>query len=226
MVAQRLSLNPAMSWRAYRAWYRACVLHAWRATRGHFSAGWRSVVEALGPGVAAMFTPYIWYGGADSAWIVTIATGVAVSVLWICVVFCWNFGLAPFRLWRAAQARIAQLVLSRRIDRPTIARELELCIKQGQALLDSGTPSQSQLSNWYERVLRALSHVGDGDRVMLENLGPAPGTRGGALELLILSNRIEKLRLIRDRQHFDRERASINPRRTAGALHRGATATR
>ncbi len=150
----------------------------------------------------------------------TIATGVAVSVLWIIVVFCWNFGLAPFRLWRAAQARMAQLVLVDESTAQLSRRELELCIRQGQALLDSGTPSQGQLSNWYERVLRAVSRVGDDDRVMLENLGPAPGTRGGALELLILSNRIEKLRLILDRQPSGRESegiASVGQRRVAGA---------
>jgi hypothetical protein len=205
---------------------RVCAARVASGNARHFSAGWRSLVEVLGPGIAAMLTPYIWYDRADSAWVVTIATGAAVSFLWIGIVFCWNFGLAPFRLWRAAQARIAQLVLGRRIDRQTIERELELCINQGQVLLDSGTPSQGQLSNWYERVLRAVSHAGDGDRAMLENLGPAPGTRGGALELLILGNRIEKLRLIRDRQYSGRERASIGPRRTAGALQRGATATR
>lgn len=199
-----------MSWSAYRAWNRACVLHAWRATRRHFSGGWRSVVEALGPGFAATPVLYIWGGGADSVLhvVVSIATGAAVSVLWIVSVFCWNVGLAPYRLWHAAQARIAQLAAGRRIDRQAIARELELCIKEGQSLMDSATPSKRQLSRWYERVLRVVSRAGDGDRVMLQSLGPAPGTRGGALEPLILGNRIEKLRLILSRQYSGRERES------------------
>ncbi len=193
-----------MSWSAYRAWNRACVRHAWRATRGHFSAGWRSVVEALGPGFATTLALYTWGGGADSARdnVVTIATGAAVSVLWIVIVLCWNVSVAPYRLWRAAQARIAELETGagRRIDRQAIAQELELCIKEGRALMDSVTPSKRQLSEWYERALRVVSRAGDSDRAMFERLGPAPGTRGGPLELLILGNRIEKLRLIMGRQ--------------------------
>jgi len=211
-----------MSWRAYRAWNRACLLNAWRATRGHFSGGWRSVVEALAPGFAATLALYVG-GGADSTQdnVVTIATGAAVSVLWIVIVFCWNVGLAPYRLWRAARSRIAQLAVGRRIDRQAIAQELERCIKEGQALMDSATPSKRQLSNWYERVLRVVSRAGDGDRAMLQTLGPAPGTRGGPLELLILGNRIGKLRLILGRQYSGRERESIGPRRSTSALRRG-----
>jgi hypothetical protein len=56
---------------------------------------------------------------------------------------------------------------------------------------------------------------------MLENLGPAPGTRGGALELLILGNRIQRLRAILSRQNSGRERESIGPRRIASAVRRG-----
>lgn len=197
-----------MSWSAYRAWNRACVRHAWRATRGHFGAGWRSVVGALGPGFATTLALYIWGGGTDSARdnVVAIATGAAVSVLWIVIVFFWNVSVAPYRLWRAAQARIAELETGagRRIDRQAIAQQLELCIKEGRALMDSATPSKRQLSEWYERALRVVSRAGDSDRDMFERLGPAPGTRGGALELLILSNRIEKLRLIMGRQYSSR----------------------
>jgi len=202
-----------MSWSAYRAWNRACVLYAWRATRGHFSGGWRSVVEALGPGFAATLVLYIWGGGADSVRdnVVTITTGAAASVLWIVIVFCWYVGLAPYGLWRAARSRISQLAVGRRMERQAIAQELELCIKEGQALMDSATPSKRQLSKWYERVLRVVSRAGDGDRVMLQSSGPAPGTRGGVLELLILGNRIANLRLILSRQYSGRERESIVP---------------
>lgn len=214
MAVQRLCNESAVSWREYRAWIRACLLNAWRATRGHFGGGWRSVIEVLGPWFATTLALYMWGGDADPArdHVVTIATGAAVSVLWITIVLCWNFGLAPYRLWRAAQARIARLQMAngRRIDRQVIAQELELCIRKGTALMDSATPSKDQLSDWYKRVLRVVSRAGDGDRAMLETLGPAPGTRGGPLELLILSNRIEKLRLILDRQysgHFGNYRA-------------------
>ncbi len=193
-----------MSWRAYRAWIRACLMNAWRATRGHFGGGWRSAMEVLGPGFATSLALYMWSGGADPALdnVLTIATGAAVSVLWIAIVLCWNFGLAPYRLWRAARERIAhlQMAVGRRIDRQAIARQLDLCIKEGTALMDF-VPTKSQLSEWYEGVLRVVSRASPRDRAMLETLGPAPGTRGGALELLILSNRIEKLRLIRDRQY-------------------------
>jgi hypothetical protein len=203
VIAHRLR-NIAVSWRAYRAWNRACLLNAWRATRHHFDRGWHSVMEVLGPGLATSLALYM-SGAADSVRdnSVIVAAGVATSVLWVVSVLCWNFGLAPYRLWRAARERIAHLQMSigRRIDRQAIARDLELCIREGTALMDSATPSKSQLSQWYEGVLRVVSRAGHRDRAMLENLGPAPGTRGGALELLILSNRIEKLRLIRDRQH-------------------------
>ena len=214
MAVQGIYKNFAMSWRAYRAWNRACLLNAWRATRGHFGGGWRSVIEVLGPWFATTLALYLWGGDADPApdTVEPIATGAVVSVLWIAIVLCWNFGLAPYRLWRAALARIARLQMAtgRSIDPQAIAQELELCIKKGTALMDSAAPSKSQLSEWYERVLRVVSRAGDGDRAMLETLGPAPGTRGGPLELLILSNRIEKLRLILDRQysgHFGSYRA-------------------
>jgi len=223
VVAQSLCKNAAMSWRAYRAWNRACLLNAWRATRRHFGGGWRSAMEVLGPGFAT--TLILYMGGADSARdnVVPIAGGAAMSMLWIVIVLCWNFGLAPYRLWRAARARIAhlQMAIGRRIDRRAIAQELELCIKEGTALMDSATPSKGQLSRWYEGVLRVVSRAGDGHRAMLETLGPAPGTRGGALELLILGNRIGKLRLILGRQHSGRERESIGPPRSTSALRRG-----
>jgi hypothetical protein len=225
LVVKRPRNNTARSWNAYRAWLRACIRCAWRETRDHFSGGWRSVIEVLGPGFATTLALYLSGADADPArdHVATIAMGAAVSVLWIVAVFCWNVSLAPYRLWRAALARIAHLqTATGRIDhRQAIAQELELCIKKGTALMDSATPSKSQLSQWYERVLRVVSRAGNGDRAMLETLGPAPGTRGGPLELLILSNRIEKLRLILDRQNSGRERANIGPRRSAGALQRG-----
>lgn len=212
-----------MSWRAYRAWNRACLLNAWRATRRHFGGGWRSVMEVLGPGFATTLVLYM--GGADYARdnVVPFATGAAISVLWIVIVLCWNLALAPYRLWRAAGVRIAdlQMAIDRRNDRRAIARELELCIKQGTVLMENATPSKGQLSRWYEGVLRVVSRAGAGHRAMLENLGPAPGTRGGALELLILSNRIQRLRAILSRQYSGRERESIGPRRIASAVRRG-----
>ena len=191
-----------MSWQAYRAWKRACLLNAWRATRGHFIGGWRrGVAEIFGPWIATTLALDMW-GGVDSL-VVTIVTGAAVSALWIGTVLGWNFGLAPYRLWLAAQARIERLqtVTGRRINRQAVAQELELCIQKGTALMDSPAPSKSQLSEWYQGVLRVVAHAGDGYRAMLESSGPAPGARGGPLELLILSNRIEKLRLIRDWQY-------------------------
>ncbi len=197
------------------------MLHAWRATRGHFSGGWRSVVKALVPGVAAMLAFHQWGGAdADRDIVVMIAAGAAASALWLLIVFCWYVGLAPYRLWHAAQARIAQLTGGRRNDPQAIARDLELCIREGQALMDSATPSKRQLSKWYDRVRRVVSRSGASDRVMLESLGPAPGTRGGALELLILGNRIERLRSILGR-HSRPARENMHPRRSAAALRRG-----
>jgi hypothetical protein len=212
-----------MSWSAYRAWNRACLLYAWRATRGHFGGGWRSVAEVLGAGFAATLVLYIWGGaaGSDRDDVVTLTAGAVASVLWIVIVFCWHVGLAPYGLWRAAQSRISQLTVGRRTERETIAQELELCIKEGQALMHSSTPSKRQLSKWYERALRVVSRAGDDDRIMLQSSGPAPGTRGGALELLILSNRINKLRQILSRQYPRRERESIRPFSSTGALRRG-----
>jgi hypothetical protein len=96
------------------------------------------------------------------------------------------------------------MAIGRRLERHVVAAELELRIREGVALMDSGNPSQSQLTEWYERVLRVVSRAGDRERAVLEASGPAPGTRGGALEMLILSNRIEKLRLILGRQHSGR----------------------
>jgi hypothetical protein len=220
---QALGNNEPLTWRAYRAWNRACMLHAWRATRSHFGGGWRSVAEALVPGVAAILVFYNWGGDVGSVPdpIATIATGAAVSLLWIVTVFCWNVGMAPYRLWRAAQARIAQLTGGRRNDPQAIARDLELCIQEGQALMNSETPSKRQLSKWYARVLRVVSRTGGRDRAMLETLGPAPGTRGGALELLILGNRIEKLRRILGRQYSSGARENTGQRRSAGGLPRG-----
>jgi hypothetical protein len=194
--------NAATNWRVFRAWNRACLLSAWRATRSHFGKGRRAALEVLGPGVVTMLAAYTW-GGAEARpdLVTAIAAGTATSALWILIVLCWNLGLAPYRLWRAARARITQLqmAIGRRIERHVIAAELELRIREGVALMDSGRPSQSQLAEWYERVLRVVSRAGDRERAMLETQGPAPGTRGGALEMLILSNRIEKLRLILDR---------------------------
>lgn len=188
---QRANPNEAMNWSAYRAWIRACVLHAWRSTRGHFNRGWRSVVEALVPGLAVLAFHQWGVADADPDIIVTIAAGAASSALWVLIVFCWYVGLAPYRLWHAAQARISQLTSGRRDDPQAIAQDLELCIREGQALMNSATPSRRQLSKWYDRVRRVVSRAGAGERVMLESLGPAPGTRGGALELLILGNRLE-----------------------------------
>jgi hypothetical protein len=194
--------NAATNWRVFRAWNRACLLSAWRATRNHFGKGRRAALRVLAPGVVMTLAVYMW-GGAEARFdlVAAIAAGAAMSILWVLIVLCWNFGLAPYRLWRAARARISQLqvAIGRRIERHVIAAELELRIREGSALMDSGKPSQSQLSEWYERVLRVVSRAGDRERAMLETSGPAPGTRGGALELLILSNRIEKLRLILDR---------------------------
>ena len=97
-----------------------------------------------------------------------------------------------------------------------IAQELELRIREGVALMNCGSPSQSQLAEWYERAVRVVTRAGDRERTLLETAGPAPGTRGGALEMLILSNRIEKLRLILVRLH--RARAVRRPRpQSAGA---------
>ena len=209
MQVQRLLSNAATSWRLYRAWIRACLLNAWRATRDHFGNGSRAALEVLGPGMVTMLVVYPW-GGAEARldMVAAIAAGAATSALWILIVICWNFALAPYRLWRAARARIAHLqsTIGRRIERQVtaelellMAAELELRIREGLALMDSGRPSQSQLTEWYERVLRVVARAGDRERAMLETSGPAPGTRGGALEMLILSNRIEKLRLILDR---------------------------
>jgi hypothetical protein len=197
-----------MSWRAYRAWARACLLSAWRATRNYFGGAWRGALKVVGPGVATTLVLCIRAANMELQpdIPVAIAAGCAASLLWVFAVFCWNFALAPYRLWLAARARIAQLqvAIGRRIDRQVIAQELELRIREGVALMDTGGPSQSQLTQWYERVLRAVSRVSDRERILLENSGPAPGSRGGALEMLILSNRIEKLRLILGRQHSGR----------------------
>lgn len=207
MLAQRLLSNAVANWRVFRAWNRACLLNAWRATRNHFGNGGRAALEVSGPGLVTMLAFYRW-GGAETHPDIAaaIAAGAAASLLWILIVLCWNFVLAPYRLWRAARARITQLqmAIGRRIERHVVAAELELRIREGVALMDSGSPSQSQLTEWYERVLRVVSRAGDRERAMLEASGPAPGTRGGALEMLILSNRIEKLRLILDRQHAGR----------------------
>ena len=196
-------LTDALSrWSAYRAWNRACVRHAWRATREHFDGNWRSVCAALAPGVATTFLLLRGPATDSPADIpLAFALGVAVSALWTVVVFCWNVAMAPYRLWCAAQARISQLATGRRTRSQAVAQELERCIKEGQVLMDIQTPSRRQLSKWYERALRVAKRAGDGDDVMLQAAGPAPGTRGGALELLILGNRIEKLRLILGRQY-------------------------
>jgi len=194
-----------MSWHAYRAWMRACVLNAWRATRGHFGGAWRCVAEIFGPWFATTLALYLWGGDEELARdpVAAIATGAAVSGLWISIVLFWNFGLAPYRLWLAAQGRIEHLQIAsgHRINRHAVAQELELCIKKGTALMASPTPSKNQLTEWYEGVLRVVSQAGDGYRAMLETSGPPPGARGGPLELLILNNRIEKLRLILDWQN-------------------------
>jgi hypothetical protein len=62
--------------------------------------------------------------------------------------------------------------------------------------MNGAKPSKHQLSTWYGRVRHVLSRTGANDRRVLDSLGPAPGTRGGALELLILGNRIKRLRSI------------------------------
>jgi hypothetical protein len=192
-----------LRWRAYRSWNRACLLNAWRATRSHFGSGRRAALEVSAPALVTMLALYRW-GGAEPHLDIAaaIAAGAAAGLLWILIVLCWNFALAPYRLWLAARTRIThlQLAIGRRIDRQVIEQELELRIREGMALMDTGSPSQSQLTQWYERVLRAVSRVGDRERILLENSGPAPGSRGGALEMLILSNRIEKIRLLLDRQ--------------------------
>jgi hypothetical protein len=128
------------------------------------------------------------------------------------------------RLWRAARSRIThlQLTVGRRIDQQVIARELELRIREGVALMSTGSPSQNQLSEWYERVLRVVSRVGDRERTLLENSGPAPGTRGGALEMLILSNRIEKLRLFLEQQHTVRTVRRRRAQAAATPINRSA----
>lgn len=202
VLAPQVRREAALRWRAYRSWNRACLLNAWRATRSHFGKR-RAVVEVIAPGLATMLVLHLW---AHAGLPMAFAKGVAVSALWVVAVLCWNFGLAPYRLWLAARTRITQLQLAigRRIDRQVIAQELEMRIREGVALMDNGRPSQGQLTQWYERVLRVVSRVSDRERLLLENSGPAPGSRGGALEMLILSNRIEKLRLILGRQHSGR----------------------
>jgi hypothetical protein len=199
--AQRNLSNAAIGWRLYKAWNRACLLNAWRATRNHFGNDRRAALELLGSGVVTMLALYLWGAEPRLDVVAAIAAGAAASAVWILIVLCWNFALAPYRLWRAARARIThlQVTIGRRIERHVIASELELRIREGVALMDSGSPSQSQLAEWYDRVLRVVSRAGERERAMLETSGPAPGTRGGALAMLILSNRIEKLRLILDR---------------------------
>ena len=117
-MVQRLRNSAAVNWNAYRAWHRACLRSAWRETRVHFSSGWRSAGEFVAPGIAATLALYVW-GNADSA--VSLARGAAVSLLWIVVVFCWNFSLAPYRMWRAALSRMAKLAVARRIDLRRVA---------------------------------------------------------------------------------------------------------
>lgn len=212
----------AANWSTYRAWKRACMLHASRATRARFSGGWRSVVEVLVPAFAAPLVFNLWAGAdTDRGAVVLIAAGAAASALWILIVFCWYAGLAPYRLWCAAHVRIGQLTGARRDEPHLVARGLELCIREGQALMNGATPSKRQLSRWYDRVRRAVSRAGPSDRLMFDALGPAPGTRGGALELLILRNRLERLRSILGRQHSRPARENMHPRRSAGALGRG-----
>jgi len=209
--------STARNWKAFAAWLRACLRCAWRGTRDHFSRGSRSVAEVLAPGIATTIALYLRASGGDSAhdFVGTIATGAAASLLWVGAVLCWNIWLAPYRLWRAALTRMSKLAVVRRIDPRVIRRELELCIRQGQVLMDARNPSKKLLSVWYERVLRAASRAGQDHRALLENLGPAPGTRGGPLELLILSNRIDKLRLILDRIRKPENITGIGPRRVA-----------
>jgi hypothetical protein len=86
--------------------------------------------------------------------------------------------------------------------------------------MNTGSPSQRQLSQWYQRVLRVVSRASDRERALLETAGPAPGTRGGALEMLILSNRIEKLRLILDRQHTTRAAKRRRPQAASAPANR------
>jgi hypothetical protein len=217
-MMQRLR-NTARNWKAFAAWQRACLRCAWRETRDHFSRGWQSVAETCAPGVAVTLALYLRASGGDSGHehLTTLTTGVTASVLWIAAVFCWNAGLAPYRLWRAALTRMSKLAVVRRIDPRVIRRELEQCIRQGQVLMDTRNPSKRHLSMWYERVLRTAARAGHDHRALLENLGPAPGTRGGPLELLILSNRVEKLRLILDRvsQAQKPSLTAVGPRRVA-----------
>ncbi len=193
--------NEPMTWSTYRAWNRACRLHAWRATLDHFRGGWRGVAQILAPGFGAVLILLKWGGaeGIEGA-LAALVLGTGASALWFCLVFCWYAGLAPYRLWCAAQVRIAHLTSGRRDDPGAIARELALCIEEGQALMKGAKPSKHQLSTWYTRVRRVVSRSGKSERLLLDSLGPAPGTRGGALELLILGNRIERLRSILARQ--------------------------
>ena len=125
------------SWRAYRAWARACLLNAWRATRSHFGAAWPGALKVIGPGVVTTFALCLRGDNLDPQTDipVAIAAGCAASLLWVVAVFCWNFALAPYRLWLAARARIVQLqaAIGRRIDRQVIAQELELRIREGVA---------------------------------------------------------------------------------------------
>lgn len=173
------------------------------------------------PAFAAMLVFHQWGGAAaERSSVVMLAAAAAASALWIVIVFCWFVALAPYRLWHAAQSRITQLTVGRHHDPQAIARDLELCIQEGQALMNGATPSKRQLSRWYDRVRRVVSRAGTSDRLMLDALGPAPGTRGGALELLILGNRIERLRSILGR-HSRPAREDMHPRRSAGALRRG-----
>src|SRR5688572_29475681 len=183
-----------MTWSTYRAWNRACRLHAWRATRDHFRGKWRAVTQILAPGLGAALVLLKWGGavGIEDAF-VAFALGIGVSALWSCLIFCWYACVAPYRLWCAAQARIARLTSGRRDDPQAIARELALCIQEGQALMKGAQPSKHQLLTWYGRVRRVVSRTGKSERLLLDSLGPAPGTRGGPLELLILGNRIERL---------------------------------
>ncbi|HKE43024.1 MAG TPA: hypothetical protein VKB41_00660 [Steroidobacteraceae bacterium] len=213
--------NTAKNWKMFAAWLRACLRCAWRGTHDHFSRGWRSVAEAAAPGLAVTLALYLRAHGADSAHdhLATLATGAAASLLWVGSVLCWNAWLAPYRLWRAALTRMSKLAVVRRIDPRVIRRELELLLRQGQVLMDARNPSKRVLSVWYGRVLRAASRAGQDHRALLENLGPAPGTRGGPLELLILSNRIDKLRLILDRVSSSRKSENVTglgPRRIHG----------
>src|SRR5262245_27647409 len=160
-MVQRLRNSAAVNWNAYRAWHRACLRSAWRETRVHFGGGWRSACEIVVPGIATTLALCIW-DSADSG--VSLARGAAASVLWMIVVFCWNFSLAPYRMWRAALSRMAKLAVARHIDPRIIRREPELCIRQGQALMDAKNPSKRVLSAWYERVLRAASRAGHENR--------------------------------------------------------------